>query len=567
MAESARFSLSRWPVKGILSVLGGFLVHLTLSTVYVFGNMNPYVTSYLRGLNENSTVGYTQTIWISTAQAISMSASMPALGLLEQRIHPKYCALIGSWIFSLGMALTYWTVRHSLGLTILTYGVIHGAGKGMAYPAAVKCGLEWFPKRKGLVTGLIIAGIGGGTFVFNEVITHFINPDNLLPETSHRGDLYFSQAVLLDKVPNCFLLLGGVDAGIQLFAVLLISKSKPESPALIEDIHQSSALTEDIIQTSALAEDVPLNSPLLEDVHQNSALAEDVRHNSPLTEDVHQSSAITEDVRQSSAITEDVHQSSAITEDVRHNSPLTEDVHQSSAIAEDVRQNSPLTDDIQQNFSPIENIHQSSVIDERKTDFAPWDVLRTKIFYLMWIIYLCVVLGIFFVTNFYKTFSQAFIKDDHFLSLAGSISSVLNALGRPFWGAVGDRLGYREALVVVCIILGSASATFTLCEYGGKVMLIIWMCLIYGTFSGFYCIMPSLNVSIFGHKYYSSNYGLLMSAMMVIQIVGGLLTSQLKDTIGWKGILYIGAGGVIFSMFLSTGMMIHHRRQRKKHRM
>ncbi|XP_046578488.1 uncharacterized protein LOC124286187 isoform X1 [Haliotis rubra] len=552
MADSACISMSRWPVRGILSVLGGFLVHLTLSTVYVFGNMNPYVTSYLRGGDENSTVRYTQTIWISIAQSISMAGSMPVLGLLEQRIHPKYCALIGSWIFSLGMALTYWTVRHSLGLTILTYGVIHGAGKGMAYPAAVKCGLEWFPKRKGLVTGLIIAGIGGGTFVFNEVITHFINPNNLLPETSHRGDLYFSQSVLLDKVPYCFLLLGGVDAGIQLFAVLLISKPKPGAP-------ENSALTEDINQSSALTEDI----------NQSSALTEDINQSSALTEDVHQSSALTEDVHQNSTLTEDVHQSSALAEDVHQNSTLTEDIHQNSPLIEDIQMNQVL-----QGSENKENNGESEALevkpssnDERKTDFAPWEVLRTKIFYLMWIIFLCVVLGIFFVTNFYKTFSQTFIKDDHFLSLAGSISSVLNALGRPFWGAVGDRLGYRETLVIVCIILGSASATFTLCEYGGKVMLIIWMCLIYGTFSGFFCIMPSLNVSIFGHKYYSSNYGLLMSAMIVIQIVGGLLTSQLKDTIGWKGILYIGAGGVILSMFLSAGMMIHHRRQRKKHRM
>ncbi|XP_071098168.1 apicoplast pyruvate carrier 1-like [Haliotis cracherodii] len=474
MADSACFSVSRWPVRGIVTVLGGFLVHLTLSTTYVFGNMNPYVTSYLRGGEENSSVGYTQTIWISTAQAMSMAGAMPILGLLEQRIHPKYCVLIGSWTFSLGMALTYWTVRHSLGLTILTYGVVHGAGKGMAYPAAVKCGLEWFPERKGLVTGLIIAGIGGGTFAFNEVITHFMNPNNLLPETSQHGDLYFRQAVLLDKVPYCFLLLGGVDAGIQLLGVLLIGKHEPAAPA-----PENSALTEETQMDHVL--DCPENKENCQDGEGSGAKTK-------------------------------------------------------------------------------------SVVEEQ-TDYAPWEVLRTKIFYLMWAIYVCVVLGIFFITNFYKTFSQTFIKDDHFLSLAGSVSSVLNALGRPFWGAVGDKLGYRESLVVVCAILGSAAATFTLCEYGGKVMLMIWMCLIYGTFSGFYCIMPSLNVSIFGHKYYSSNYGLLMSAMIVVQIAGGLLTSQLKDSIGWKGILYIGAGGVFFSLILSVGMMIHHRRHWKKHRM
>ena len=33
---------------GYLSLVGGFLLHLTLGTLYCFGNMNTYMTSYLR---------------------------------------------------------------------------------------------------------------------------------------------------------------------------------------------------------------------------------------------------------------------------------------------------------------------------------------------------------------------------------------------------------------------------------------------------------------------------------------------------------------------------------------
>ena len=35
-------------VGGYLSLMGGFLLHLTLGTLYCFGNMNTYMTSYLR---------------------------------------------------------------------------------------------------------------------------------------------------------------------------------------------------------------------------------------------------------------------------------------------------------------------------------------------------------------------------------------------------------------------------------------------------------------------------------------------------------------------------------------
>ena len=36
------------PYAGVLAILGGFILHLTLGTLYCFGNMNTYMTSYLR---------------------------------------------------------------------------------------------------------------------------------------------------------------------------------------------------------------------------------------------------------------------------------------------------------------------------------------------------------------------------------------------------------------------------------------------------------------------------------------------------------------------------------------
>ena len=35
-------------VGGIFAIIGGFILHLTLGTLYCFGNMNTYMTSYLR---------------------------------------------------------------------------------------------------------------------------------------------------------------------------------------------------------------------------------------------------------------------------------------------------------------------------------------------------------------------------------------------------------------------------------------------------------------------------------------------------------------------------------------
>jgi hypothetical protein len=52
-------------IKGFSSVFGGFLIHLTLGTFYTIGNMNTYITSYLKKHGENG-LTYSSAIWINT---------------------------------------------------------------------------------------------------------------------------------------------------------------------------------------------------------------------------------------------------------------------------------------------------------------------------------------------------------------------------------------------------------------------------------------------------------------------------------------------------------------------
>jgi OFA family oxalate/formate antiporter-like MFS transporter len=44
---------------------------------------------------------------------------------------------------------------------VLTFGVISGLGMGFGYAAATPCAIKWFePRKKGLITGIVVAGIG-----------------------------------------------------------------------------------------------------------------------------------------------------------------------------------------------------------------------------------------------------------------------------------------------------------------------------------------------------------------------------------------------------------------------
>ncbi|KAK3610823.1 hypothetical protein CHS0354_000048, partial [Potamilus streckersoni] len=92
---------------------------------------------------------------------------------------------------------------------------------------------NWLPNHPGLAGGFIIAGFGGGAFIFNQVITQYINPHNKAPDVIEESDRYFSDDDLLDRVPICFLILGAIYSGMQIIGIIMIT-SPPEEEADME---------------------------------------------------------------------------------------------------------------------------------------------------------------------------------------------------------------------------------------------------------------------------------------------------------------------------------------------
>ena len=64
--------------------------------------------------------------------------------------------------------------------------------------------MRWFPNNKGMAMGIVVGGFGGGAFIFNQIQTAILNPDNIATD----GE-YFTDEELLNRVPNLMLILGG----------------------------------------------------------------------------------------------------------------------------------------------------------------------------------------------------------------------------------------------------------------------------------------------------------------------------------------------------------------------
>lgn len=63
----------------------------------------------------------------------------------------------------------------NLATFMLCYSFLFGAGVGLAYTAPMVNGWRWFPDKKGLVSGAVVAGFGAGGFVFNQVRPTFVS--------------------------------------------------------------------------------------------------------------------------------------------------------------------------------------------------------------------------------------------------------------------------------------------------------------------------------------------------------------------------------------------------------
>lgn len=50
--------------------------------------------------------------------------------------------------------------------------------QGIVYMVPVHHGWLWFPDNPGLVSGIILGGFGFGSLIFDNVLTHIINPNN-----------------------------------------------------------------------------------------------------------------------------------------------------------------------------------------------------------------------------------------------------------------------------------------------------------------------------------------------------------------------------------------------------
>ncbi len=150
---------NRWYV-----LIGAVLIQLALGSLYSWGTLTVFISPYL---GEDPSL----TIYIFGVSLIAFAVTMIQAGSIVKKIGPQKTVLLGGVIIAAG-------VFASAGMTtfiglLITYGVLFGLGIGMAYVVPIAVANSWFPDKKGLITGIAVAGFGAGSFIFNYLIKFF----------------------------------------------------------------------------------------------------------------------------------------------------------------------------------------------------------------------------------------------------------------------------------------------------------------------------------------------------------------------------------------------------------
>jgi OFA family oxalate/formate antiporter-like MFS transporter len=154
-------TFNRWIIAA-----AGVVMQLALGAVYAWSVFRtPLVRSFKWSISE---VTLTFTIAIFTLGVVAFVG-----GLWMRAKGPRIVGITGGVLYGLGVFLASFS-NHGLWVLYLTYGVIGGAGIGLAYIVPIATLVKWFPDRRGFITGVAVAGFGAGALVTAPLATRLI---------------------------------------------------------------------------------------------------------------------------------------------------------------------------------------------------------------------------------------------------------------------------------------------------------------------------------------------------------------------------------------------------------
>ena len=153
--------LRRWPV-----AVAGVVMQVALGAVYAWSVFRIPLTQAYGWTISEVTLTFTIAIFVLGFAAF-------AGGLWMRRVGPRTVAMAAGLFYGAGIFLASLTSGR-LWWMYLSYGLLGGIGLGLGYIVPVATLVKWFPDRRGMITGIAVAGFGAGALITAPVATRLI---------------------------------------------------------------------------------------------------------------------------------------------------------------------------------------------------------------------------------------------------------------------------------------------------------------------------------------------------------------------------------------------------------
>jgi OFA family oxalate/formate antiporter-like MFS transporter len=203
-------------------------------------------------------------------------------------------------------------------------------------------------------------------------------------------------------------------------------------------------------------------------------------------------------------------------------------------------------------------------LEQSRRDYHPLEMLRTPIFWLMYVMMTMVATGGLMATAQLAPIAKDFGVDTvpvniGWITLAAlpfalSLDRIVNGITRPFWGWVSDHIG-REPTMTLAFTLEALAIIVLIQTAGNPLMFVVFSGLTYFGWGEIYSLFPATAGDLFGRQFATTNYGLLYTAKGTASLLVPLGNVLQESTGSWIPIFGLSVAFDLIAALLAITLL------------
>jgi MFS transporter, OFA family, oxalate/formate antiporter len=186
-------------------------------------------------------------------------------------------------------------------------------------------------------------------------------------------------------------------------------------------------------------------------------------------------------------------------------------------------------------------------LPQTRVDFTPPQVLRSPIFWVMYLVFVMVAAGGLMTAAQIAPIAHDFKIANEPVGILGfqmaaltfaiSLDRIFDGFGRPFFGWVSDTIGREPTMFIA---FGTAALMLlTLSVYGHiPIVFVLATAVYFGVFGEIYSLFPATSGDTFGAKFATTNNGMLYTAKGTASLLVPL-ASVIASSYGWQAVFVV----------------------------